>query len=195
VVGRLKTLMRIAAPGAALVLALALTSCSAGEDGGGGAPEDFNRALERAPDRLSWLYETPAIGALAGQGDFEATLSRLRGFPVVVNNWASWCGPCREEFPMFQAQAAKRLDQVAFLGVLSEDSSDAASTFLRDHPVPYPSVDDPDGELGTWIDRALVGLPNTLFYDGEGTLVYVKQGPYSDEKDLASDIERYAQAR
>lgn len=183
------------APGVALLLAFALAGCGGSGDGAGGKSSvDFDRALERAPQRLSQLYEMPAVGGLEGQEDYESTLSSLRGFPVVVNNWASWCGPCRQEFPMFQAQAARRLDQVAFLGVLSEDSRDAASTFLRDSPVPYPSVDDPDGELQAWIGRGLVGLPNTLFYDVDGDLVYVKQGPYSDEDDLAADIDHYADA-
>ena len=107
----------------------------------------------------------------------------------MVNQWGSWCGPCREEFPHFQNQAAEHLDEVAFLGVDTEDSADAYDTFIRDHPIPYPSVADLDGEFGNWIDTALVGQPNTVFYDERGELVYTHQGPYETEADLAADIE------
>ena len=81
---------------------------------------------------------------------------------------------------------------VAFLGIDSQDSEDAAATFLEGHPLPYPSIADPDGEFSDWVDTALVGIPNTLFFDREGELVYVKQGPFVDEAELAADIERYA---
>lgn len=167
---------------------------------GSGSPRslesaDYTPALEAAPPKLAALYSKPAIGALSGEDDYASTLAALEGTPVVVNDWASWCLPCREEFPLFQAQAAERLDRVAFLGVNSEDSTDAASTFLRDYPVPYPSIADPDGQIQKWIARPLRGLPNTFFYDRAGGLTYVKQGPYTDEAALAADIERYAVGR
>jgi cytochrome c biogenesis protein CcmG/thiol:disulfide interchange protein DsbE len=116
----------------------------------------------------------------------------VRGYPVVVNEWGSWCGPCREEFPHFQEQAAEHLDEVAFLGVDTEDSPDAYETFLREHPIPYPSVADPEGQFSTWVDVGLIGQPNTLFYGRDGELVYEHRGPYTDEAALAADIEKYA---
>ena len=71
----------------------------------------------------------------------------MKGYPVVVNQWASWCGPCRAEFPWFQNASAKYGKKVAFLGVDSQDSDDAAKTFLGEYPVPYPSYTDPDKEI------------------------------------------------
>jgi cytochrome c biogenesis protein CcmG/thiol:disulfide interchange protein DsbE len=112
---------------------------------------------------------------------------------VVVNVWASWCGPCRFEFPHFQQAAADFGKRVAFLGVDKQDSDDAASTFLEEAPVPYPSYTDPDEEIADALGASL-GLPDTAFYDRQGKLVYLKQGPYSDEAELRGDIERYALA-
>jgi thiol-disulfide isomerase/thioredoxin len=115
----------------------------------------------------------------------------LRGKPYVVNFWASWCGPCREEFPYFQEAAAKLGGRVAFLGVDSQDASDAAKQFLSEFPVPYPSYQDPDEKIVESFD-ARFGLPATAFYDSQGELVYTKQGPYVSQADLEADIKRYA---
>jgi thiol-disulfide isomerase/thioredoxin len=109
----------------------------------------------------------------------------------VVNVWASWCGPCRFEFPYFQAAAAKYGDRVAFIGLDSEDSDAAARTFLDELPLPYPSVTDPDGDSRD--EYELRGFPATAFYDSKGQRVYVRPGPYRSADELAADIDKYAQ--
>lgn len=184
---------------AALAAAAALLSaCGSDDEGADVDPGDaaeapsYERALERAPADLTALYENGPELIEGGEAAFDETLAALEGNPVVVNEWGSWCGPCREEFPHFQNQAAEHLDEVAFLGVDTEDSPDAYATFIRDHPIPYPSVADPEGEFDVWIDTPLIGQPNTIFYDERGELVYTHQGPYETEEDLAADIERYA---
>lgn len=177
----------------ALLALPVLAACGSAEDPGkvSDAP-DYSEVIADAPPELRRLYEKGG-GVLAGGSDtFAAQVADLRGYPIVVNNWASWCVPCREEFPYFQAQAAEHLDEVAFLGVDSQDSDDAAATFLESHPIPYPSFSDPEGDFSDWVDTALVGIPNTLFYDRAGELVYVKQGTYTDEAALAADIEKYS---
>ncbi len=165
---------------------------SASDPGNAADAPDYSQAIAAAPPELKQLYEKGDSLLAGGSDTYAAQVADLRGYPIVVNNWASWCGPCREEFPYLQAQAVEHLDEVAFLGVDSEDSNAAATTFLEDHPIPYPSVSDPDGDFAEWVDTALVGLPNTLFYDREGDLVYVKQGPYTGEAALAADIEKYS---
>ena len=94
----------------------------------------------------------------------------------MVNVWASWCGPCRFEFPTLQKLSARYGKRVAFLGVNSQDSDDAASTFLDEAPVPYPSYTDPDKEIADSLGATL-GLPDTAFYDRAGKLVLPQAGP------------------
>lgn len=175
----------------AIVGALALVAC--GSDGGDGAVEapDFDVALRDAPPRLAALHAQGGELLPGGPDAFEERLRELRGYPVVVNKWASWCGPCRAEFPYFQSQAAERGREVAFLGVDSNDGEDAARDFLDEFPVPYPSYVDPKLEIAALLDAA-VEFPATAFYDSKGELVYTRRGGYPSEEELASDIDRYA---
>jgi cytochrome c biogenesis protein CcmG, thiol:disulfide interchange protein DsbE len=173
------------------LLACGAAACGSGGEDSGSDPPDYTEALEAAPPRLASLYEDGNEILDGGLDAFEAQLEELRGFPVVVNKWASWCGPCRAEFPHLQAQAAEHLDQVAFLAIDSDDSRDAAETFLRDHPVPYPSYFDPDLDIARAIEVERE-FPATVFLDREGETVHVRRGVYPDEEELAADIRRYA---
>ena len=152
---------------AIVLVAFLASGCGSSQDDGGGAPPpDYAKALAGAP-------------------------APLRGYPVVVNVWASWCGPCRFEFPTLQKLSARYGKRVAFLGVDSEDSSEEAGRFLAEEPVPYPSYSDPDKDIADSLDASF-GLPNTAFYDAKGELVYLKQGPYSEDTELEADVKRYA---
>ena len=76
-----------------------------------------------------------------------ARLSALRGYPVVINKWASWCEPCRAEFGVFQRASVSLGREVAFIGIDSGDTSRAeARAFLRTFPLSYPSYYDQSGE-------------------------------------------------
>jgi cytochrome c biogenesis protein CcmG/thiol:disulfide interchange protein DsbE len=179
----------------AAILLAALPGC--GEDGDPGAadPEsratDYQAALTDAPPRLAALYRQGNELIEGGPEAFEAQLDELRGFPAVVNKWASWCGPCRFEFPFLQELAAERGAEVAFLGINSKDGADAARTFLERFPVPYPSFADPDHEIGDVLEGARE-FPVTAFYDSDGELAFVHRGVYASKEDLAADIDRYA---
>lgn len=183
---------RLALPSfAALVLALAIAGCgSSGGDYGGKHP-DYGKALAGSPAPLAALHRQANELLPGGVAAYEKRIAVLRGYPAVVNVWASWCGPCRFEFPLFQRAAARYGKRVAFLGIDTQDSDDAASTFLEEAPVPYPSYTDPGKEIGEAVGATL-GLPDTVFYDRRGKLVYLKQGPYDDEAELRADIERFA---
>ena len=109
---------------------------------------------------------------------------------MVVNVWASWCGPCRLEFPDFQAVAAERGDEVAFLGVDTDDSTDAADDFLDELPLPVSERHRPR-RRGQATSSGSAAFPATAFYDAEGELVYLKQGPYMSEAELNADIDKY----
>jgi thiol-disulfide isomerase/thioredoxin len=126
-----------------------------------------------------------------GRDAFEARIQKERGTPVVVNKWASWCGPCRLEFPFFRDQATKRKGKIAFIGVNSNDSRSDAEDFLKEQPVPFRHFDDPKLEIAAAFN-AVQAWPTTAYYDSKGKLAFVHQGPYTSEDDLAGDIERYA---
>jgi cytochrome c biogenesis protein CcmG, thiol:disulfide interchange protein DsbE len=174
---------------AAGATALVLAGC--GSSGGDGGHPDYARALAGAPAPLAALYRQGNELLDGGVDAYERRVAALRGYPIVVNVWASWCGPCRFEFPALQRLSAEYGKRVAFLGIDSQDSDDAARTFLREEPVPYPNYTDPDEEIAESIGATL-GLPNTAFYDRRGELVHLKQGPYTDHAELRADIERCA---
>lgn len=171
---------------------LAAAGCGTSQGGDyGGEHPDYAKALAGSPAPLASLHAQGNRLLPGGVDAYEKRIAALRGYPVVVNVWASWCGPCRFEFPLFQRLAARYGKRVALLGIDSQDSDDAARTFLAEAPVPYPSYTDPDKEIAGSIGATL-GLPDTAFYDRRGKLVYLKQGPYADYDELRADLERYA---
>lgn len=126
-----------------------------------------------------------------GPEAFKARLAQLRGRPVVVNQWASWCGPCKFEFPFFARQAVKYDGRVSFLGVNSQDNRRNAAAFLKTTPVPFPHYFDPKGEVAR-VFRGGRAFPTTAFYDAAGELAFTHLGAYPNEAKLEEDIRRYA---
>ena len=115
----------------------------------------------QAPD-----FELPLL-----DGAGELTLSSLRGSIVVLNFWASWCVPCREEAPDLQAAWIDYQDRgVRFVGVDERDDRAAALAFVDEFGITYPSVFDPAGSLAD--DFAFLGLPSTFVIDAEGKIRY-----------------------
>jgi cytochrome c biogenesis protein CcmG/thiol:disulfide interchange protein DsbE len=191
---RMRRLGRLLLASAAVAAAtVGIATCggtSSDGDQSANAP-DYQGALAGAPRPLAQLYDQANELLPGGTAAFQQRLADLRGHPVVVNKWASWCGPCREEFPWFQDLSAKLGKRIAFVGVDSDDSIAAAKTFLKELPVPYPSYSDPDKSIAEYI-KATVGFPATAFYDSSGQAVFVRQGQYASKADLAADIRRYA---
>jgi cytochrome c biogenesis protein CcmG/thiol:disulfide interchange protein DsbE len=178
---------------ALLAAAFALAGCSSSS---GGNPdsrlslEQATQPLTGAPPQLAEIRAQANQLLGGGKDAFDQRLEALTGTPVVVNDWASWCGPCRFEFPFLQSQASKHAKDVAFLGVDSDDSSGSAKTFLGELPLPYPSYSDPEKSIREELHG--IGYPATVFYDRAGNVAYTHQGQYRTEAELASDIQRYA---
>ncbi len=147
------------------------------------------RALSDSPHPLAALHQQ-AGSLLAPSQSLQAELRALRGYPVVINAWASWCGPCRSEFSLFASASARYGRRVAFLGNDTNDSAIDARKFLSEHPVSYPSYQSSQNALGSLAQIA--GLPTTIFVGRSGRVVYVHTGSYDTPTTLEQDIERYA---
>jgi cytochrome c biogenesis protein CcmG, thiol:disulfide interchange protein DsbE len=188
----------IAALGAALAVLLVIGVSELGGSSSrrAAAPVSLTLAQMRArlagsPQPLAQLHAQAGELLEGGQSQLRARLASLHGHPVVINKWASWCGPCREEFAAFQRASLSQGRQVAFIGIDSGDSSRAdALAFLRSFPVSYPSYYDRDGRLGTAITDSSF-TPVTVFYDRRGGQ-FIHQGPYLSQLELEQDVGRYA---
>lgn len=150
-------------------------------------------ALAGAPRPLAELHEQANELLPGGREAFRRRLAGLRGHPVVINKWASWCGPCRAEAPVLQSEGVAYGRRVAFLGVDWRDSTAGARDFLSRHGMPFPSYEDREGEIANLLDMPQ-NTPVTLFLDERGKLVYLHQGGYRSSADLAADIDRHLPA-
>jgi thiol-disulfide isomerase/thioredoxin len=148
-------------------------------------------ALKGSPPALASLHDQADRLLGGGTSVFRARLDSLRGHPVVVNKWASWCGPCRIEFPAFQRASVRYGRQVAFLGIDGKDANGSAEAFLHQFPVSYPSYTDPGENIARSI-QASIYFPQTVYFDRQGKMVYDHAGPYESAAALESDIRRYA---
>ena len=102
-------------------------------------------------------------------------LGRAPGVPTVLNLWASWCGPCREELPVVQQLADTAGDRVRVLGVNSQDRVGPATSFAADAGVTLPTAVDPAGDLADGL--VLRGLPYTVFLAADGSIAHVQRRP------------------
>ena len=148
-------------------------------------------ALADAPGPLAALYRDANRVLPSSRKQVERRLATLRGTPIVVNKWASWCGPCRAEFPALQGAATQFGKQVAFLGLNAGDNRANATKFLQRFPLPYPSLEDPN-ERAAFALGASSNFPITLFYDARGKQTFAHQGAYATQDALVKDIRRYA---
>lgn len=176
---------------AVVLTALLAGGCGSTADSGSGSHPDYEKALAGSPPPLAALHKQANELLPGGEEAFDKRIAQLHGYPAVVNIWASWCGPCREEFPVLQKLSARYGKKVAFLGVNSEDSTDAAATFLKEEPLSYPSYVDPHKGILESLE-GVGGFPDTAFYDRSGKLLYLKQGPYRDGSELEADVRHYA---
>lgn len=109
------------------------------------------------------------------------TLSEMRGQPVVINVWASWCPPCRDEAKVLEQGWRNYKEQgVIFLGVNVEDSSSDARRFIEEFQVTYPNGPDSDGQI--YADYRATGVPETFFISSDGLVVRRFAGPLQEEQ-------------
>jgi cytochrome c biogenesis protein CcmG/thiol:disulfide interchange protein DsbE len=107
--------------------------------------------------------------------DEPVSLSDFAGKPVVINFWASWCGPCKQEHPNLEWAARAYRDQVVFLGMIFEDTPENARGFLARHGAGYPHLIDPNSL--TAVKYGAAGVPETYFITREGAILDKYAGP------------------
>lgn len=145
------------------------------------------RAALNEPDLPDFVPTGDAV-ALPADGElpsvslehFEGILVGLRGQPVVVNIWASWCAPCRTEMPMFQDAAEAFDGKATILGVASNDDPAAARAFLEEVGVTYPNVFDPSGEIR--VALGLTAYPTTYVFGSDGSMQARVDGGISEQR-------------
>jgi thiol-disulfide isomerase/thioredoxin len=148
---------------AAVAVSVALLTAACG---GGGSPRETS---------LSALPRTPTALPTFDPASFQRMLTSLRGTPVVVNVWASWCGPCTKEAPDLADAAKRYAGRVQFVGIDVLDHAVPARAFIEKYGWVYPSVFDPTGAIRN--DMGFLGQPDTVFYDRAGKQVKVVSGP------------------
>jgi cytochrome c biogenesis protein CcmG/thiol:disulfide interchange protein DsbE len=167
------------------LLALGLVLASAGlvvAACGGGSPSG-------SPDGSAVTIGSPLIGKpappLVGMTLDGAAfdLAAHKGSPVLVNFWASWCGPCREEFPLLEDAAQRHAAEgLVVVGALYKDDADPARTFVTEQGATWPTVTDPERTIGAaW---RVLGPPQTFFIDREGIIREVQVGQLRDAEEL-----------
>ena len=190
-----RALLLLAAAALVVVLVIGLTQAGgsgSGDTGTSVSPRQAREELKDAPPPLAALYARANVVEQASVDDLRGQLRELRGHPIVVNAWASWCGPCKLEFPFFQRVSARLGKRVAFFALNVEDNRGDAERFLRETPVPYPSLEDGDGKLLRELAPGVKGLPVTVFIDAQGKPSFVHQGGYRSEDELTAHVKRYA---
>jgi len=128
------------------------------------------------------LIASPLVGRAAPDfvlrpldGGEPVTLASLRGRPVVLNFWATWCVPCFEEHAVLVSAARATGDRAHFIGVVYQDDEEQVRAFLARQGSAYPSLLDPGSR--TAIAFGIFGVPETFFIDGEGRIAAKHVGP------------------
>ncbi len=140
-------------------------------------------ACTGSPDGLGLVAVVRPLPDLAGptvQGG-ELDAADYAGRILVLNVWATWCGPCREEQPALQRVWERYQDRgVRFLGLNYRDDAAAAAAWIDEFGVTYPSIQDPSG--GWADDLGFLGLPDTYVADADGTIRYLVTGATTDDQ-------------
>ena len=114
------------------------------------------------------------------------TLSSLRGSPVMINFWASWCGPCRDEMPFLQQIYEDRDSYgVTLITVNLRESLSVITQFMQSNNLSFPVLLDTDGSVS--LNYNISGIPTTFFIDKDGIIIEKRLGPFNS----VSEIESY----
>jgi cytochrome c biogenesis protein CcmG, thiol:disulfide interchange protein DsbE len=144
------------------------------------------KGFGRNPHEVPFMLQgqpAPAFTLASLDSGGRVSLAELKGRPVVLNFWASWCGPCKMEHPVLEWGAREFGHQAQFLGVLFEDTDDNARQFLSQMGASFPQLTDPRSRMA--VDYGVAGVPETYFIDRQGIIRGKHVGPI-DPQTLAN---------
>ncbi|MGY1705950.1 TlpA family protein disulfide reductase [Geodermatophilus sp. SYSU D00697] len=175
------------AAAALVLLAAALAGCGTDEPDAAAAPtapsvENTTAPCPPQPDRPAYGGEVLADVTVECLGGGELALGRAQGLPTVVNLWASWCGPCREELPLVQQLADEAGDRLRVVGLVSQDPASNGLAFAADAGITMPTGVDAQGELA--IEQGLRGLPYTYLLRADGSVAHLQLRPVTSLGEL-----------
>jgi peroxiredoxin len=156
------------------------------------ASSDGRYGIVALPDALNTTGRSPSSDVGRAAPDFllqtsdggELRLSNLRGSPVLVNFWASWCGPCREEMPdIVRAYDARAGDGLVVVGIDLQENGEAVQSFADEYGMRFPIVIDRSGQVAeAWrIGGPVEGIPSSYFVDENGIVRARVFGPMNSE--------------
>jgi cytochrome c biogenesis protein CcmG/thiol:disulfide interchange protein DsbE len=197
--------------------AISLSACSSSETAGelvsqpssnSSSSETLSVAGDRDPELLALMQEVnldpcptaalnpdAAIPGLPDQvfeclGDTSSiSLAQVRGTPLVVNVWASWCPPCIQELPLLEKVSRELDGEVDFIGINIEDDSTKALQLMQDFGISYPSVIDRSGD--TRAPLTIPGPPVTYFVTSQGVIAGRWDGAIPNEKTFNSLLQKH----
>jgi cytochrome c biogenesis protein CcmG/thiol:disulfide interchange protein DsbE len=176
---------------ALVLIAVLLAGCGSHTHSAAPTAQQIKAAFKGSPPQLAALHAQANQLLPGGAHAFKSRLTQLRGYPIVVNKWASWCGPCKSEFPAFQRAAVDFGRRVAFVGLNGKaDTTTEATSFLKQFPVTYPSYEDAKESIARTI-QAVQFDPLTVFIDRQGKIAFVHAGAYPSLAALDHDIRFY----
>ncbi|MFW3170110.1 TlpA family protein disulfide reductase [Geodermatophilus sp. CPCC 206100] len=173
---------------AALVSMAVLAGCGAGDDDAGAAAsptpavENTTAPCPEQPAEPAGGGEVLADVTVDCLGGGQLALGRAQGRPTVVNLWASWCGPCREELPLVQQLADAAGDRLRVVGLVSQDPASNGVAFAADAGITMPTGIDEEGELA--IEQGLRGLPYTYLLRADGSVAHLQLRPVTSYEQL-----------
>lgn len=119
------------------------------------------------------------------------SLSSFAGKPVVLNFWATWCGPCKVEHPVLDWAASEYGDEVVFLGIVFEDTEANTKRFLKENGWSFPQLFDPRSTVA--VDYGVSGVPETYFINRDGIIVKKSIYPFQAPEQFAREIKEILQ--
>lgn len=117
--------------------------------------------------------------------DGQISLKDFAGRPVVINFWATWCGPCKYEQPVLDL-AAKQYPNVTFIGIVFEDTEENTRRYLRETGTPYIHLYDPKSTVA--VDYGVSGVPETYFINKQGIIVKKSISPFNSPDEFAEQV-------